>query len=104
MSESIIKYTVSLDKKAREEISKLEEEKVLLDQKVKDEAKALKEKLDKENKEKLETAKKDYIQEIEDRKNKELTHYKAQFQNMEEQFGKNEEQWIEEIFQECIKA
>lgn len=104
MADSIIKYTVNLDKQAREAIEKLEQEKLGLDQKVKEEAKSLETQHKKENASKLEQNKKDYQEEIETRKVKELDHFNKQLKNMEEQFEKNQNQWIDEIFENCIKS
>ncbi len=104
MPESIIKHTVMLDKKAREAIAKLEDEKFKLDQRIKEEAKTLKAELDQENEEKLAKAKLEYETDIETRKKKELAHFEKQLAYIKEQFEKNEDKWIEEIFEECVKA
>lgn len=101
---SIIKDTIMLDKKAREKIKALELEKAGLDARVKEEAKFIEDAFKQSNKKKLAARKKAYQKEIKTREKNELEHFERNLKTMNDQFEKNKEQWIEDIFEACTKA
>lgn len=101
---SIIKDTIMLDKKAREKIKALELEKAGLDARVKEEAKFIEDAFKQSNKKKLAARKKAYQKEIKTREKNELEHFERNLKTMNDQFEKNKEQWIEDIFKACTKA
>lgn len=101
---SIIKDTIMLDKKAREKISELELEKSQLDARVKEEAKFIEDAFKQSNKKKLAARKKAYQKEVKTREKNELKHFERNLETMNEQFEKNKEQWIKDIFEACTKA
>ncbi len=101
---SIIKDTIMLDKKAREQIKELELEKSQLDDRVKEEAKLIREAFENANKKKLKARKAAFEQEIKTREKNELEHFNRNLKAMKEQFENHKDEWIEEIYIACTKA
>lgn len=103
MHHNIIKDTINLDKKAREEVSKLVKKKEQLDDLIKVESKKLHQSFIEEIKEKIKLTEEKYEDEMVEKKKSELHTYKETLKAIQKQYEENKELWIEEIYKACIK-
>lgn len=103
MHSGIIRETVLLDKVAREKVEKLENEKAMLDIKIKADEK----KIQLENmafiQKTIDDTKTNFENEIALRKETELKKFNDNLALIKSQFDEHEEQWIEMIYSFCIK-
>ena len=103
MHTNIIKNTVMLDKKAREEVKALEKEKEFLDEWIKQDEERIKI----ENKTIIqntsEEVKNSYEEKLRVLEVKEVEQYQKTLKALKEKFKDNEENWIKEIYDFCIK-
>ena len=103
MYHNIIKDTINLDKKAREEVSKLAKEKEHLDERVKLETEKLHHKFLKEIEQTIQATQLSYENEIQEKKKIELQTYKDTLKSIQKQYEDNKDLWIEQIYEVCIK-
>ncbi|MBN2299897.1 MAG: hypothetical protein JXC31_01790 [Acholeplasmataceae bacterium] len=103
MHHNIIKDTINLDKKARENVNELAKKKEHLDDLIKEETQKLHQSFLAEIEQKLKETRERYEQEVIESKKKELDNYKKTLKNIQKQYEDNKDLWIEQIFQACIK-
>jgi V/A-type H+-transporting ATPase subunit G/H len=103
MHHNIIKDTINLDKKAREEVSEIVKKKEHLDELIKVESEKLHQSFIDEIKEKIKLTEEKYEFEMAEKKKSELLNYKETLKAIQKQYEENKELWIEEIFNACIK-
>jgi len=103
MHHNIIKDTINLDKKAREEVAKLIKKKEHLDELVGEESKKLHQSFVDEIKEKIRLTEEKYELEMTEKKKSELLTYKETLKKIQKQYEENKDLWVEEIFNACIK-
>ncbi len=103
MHHNIIKDTINLDKKAREEVKKLAKEKEHLDETVSKEAEKLHQKFLAEIEKTIQITEEKYETEIQDKKKNELLTYKETLKSIQKQYEDNKDLWIEQIYKACVK-
>ncbi len=99
---TIVRDTIILDKKAREQIEELENERNQIEDKLKAEAALLKKQYDVEVKKRLKEVKNDYENEIKEREIKELETYNKTLKMIEKEYEAHQEEWVEAIYKACI--
>ncbi|MBU1093414.1 MAG: hypothetical protein KKH01_03015 [Firmicutes bacterium] len=102
MHHNIIKDTINLDKKAREQVSELTKKKEHLDEVIKAEAEKLHQTFLAEIKQKVQETQESLEAEIVEKKKIELQTYKNTLKNIQKQYEDNKDLWIEKIFNACI--
>lgn len=103
MYHNIIKDTINLDKKAREEVSKVAKEKEHLDETIKKETEKLHQKFLTEIEQTLKLTQERYEAEIQEKKKNELLTYKETLKSIQKQYEDNKDLWIEQIYKVCVK-
>lgn len=103
MHHNIIKDTINLDKKAREQVSELAKKKEHLDEVIKEQSEKLHQSFLAEIEQKLKETQESYEQEVLEKKKSELQTYKHTLKNIQKQYEDNKDLWIEQIYKACIK-
>ncbi len=99
---TIVRDTILLDKKAREQIEELNKERGQIEDKLKAEASFLKKQYDVEVKKHLKTVKANYEKEIKEREVKELETYNKTLKMIEDEYETHKETWVDAIYKACI--
>ena len=99
---TIVRDTIILDKKAREQIEELEKERSQIEDKLQAEAALLKKQYEVEIKKRLKEVKSDYENEIKEREVKELETYNKTLKMIEKAYKAHQDEWIEAIYKACI--
>ncbi len=99
---TIVRDTIILDKKAREQIEELEKERGQIEDKLKAEANLLKKQYDVEVKRRLKEVKTNYQNEIKEREVKELNTYNKTHKMIEEEYEARKDKWVDAIYKACI--
>lgn len=103
MHHNIIKETINLDKKAREEVSKLANKKEHLDESIKIETDKLHQSFLAEIKKTIKLTEESYETEIQEKKKNELLTYKETLKNIQKQYEDNKDLWVEKIYKACVE-
>ncbi|MBU1141126.1 MAG: hypothetical protein KKG64_01240 [Firmicutes bacterium] len=103
MHHNIVKDTVNLDKKAREEVSKLVKKKEHLDEIIQIETEKLHQSFLAEIEETIKKTQQKYENEIQEKKKNELLTYKHTLNDIQKKYEDNKDLWIEQIYKACIK-
>jgi len=103
MHHNIIKDTINLDKKAREEVSKIAIEKEHLDETIKKETEKLHQSFLAEIEKTIKVTQERYEAEIQEKKKSELLTYKETLKNIQKQYEDNKDLWIKQIYEVCVK-
>lgn len=103
MHHNIIKDTINLDKKAREQVSELVKNKEHLDEVIQKETEALHQSFLAEIEQKLKETEENLEKEKSDREKSELQTYKAALKSIQKQYEENRDLWIEQIYKACIE-
>lgn len=101
--ENLIRDVIELDKKARNEVLKLTEEKEHISDVLRVERLRLEKKYKSEAKEKLNIEKTKMLAELEERKNQNKVEFEKSLKALESSFASKKDEWIESIYQDCIK-
>lgn len=99
---TIVRDTIILDKKAREQIQELEKERGQIEDKLKAEEALLKKQFDVEVKKRLKEVKENYETEIKEREVKELDTYNKTLNMIEKAYEANQDDWVDAIYKACI--
>lgn len=99
---TIVRDTILLDKKAREQIEELEKERGQIEEKLQAEAAILKKQYDVEVKKRLKEVKDNYENEIKEREVKELDTYNKTHEMIEKEYEAHQKEWVDAIYKVCI--
>lgn len=103
MYSNLIKDTIQMDKKARESVEELRLKKENLDHLVKEEEQKLKKEMQVQIKESVKNLEKKYKDEIKIKHDQEKKKFDAALTELVSVFEREKDQWIETIYQSCIK-
>ncbi|MGD9910578.1 MAG: hypothetical protein AB7U79_08275 [Candidatus Izemoplasmatales bacterium] len=101
--ENLIRDVIELDKKARNEVLKLTKEKEHISDVLREERLRLEKKYKSEAKEKLNIEKTKMLAELEERKKLNRVEFEKSLKELESSFALKSDEWIESIYQDCIK-
>lgn len=103
MYSNLIRDTIQMDKKARESVEELKFKKENLDHLVKEEEQKLKKEMQIHIKESVKNLEKKYQDEIKVKHEQEKMKFDAALTELISVFEREKNQWIETIYQSCIK-
>jgi len=101
--ENLIRDVIELDKAARNEVAKLIEEKEHIGDFLREERKKIEQKYKAESANKLAVEKEKLLKELAERKQQNQVDYEISKKALEEAFLEKKNDWIESIYQDCIK-
>ncbi|MDY0294299.1 MAG: hypothetical protein RBQ71_00655 [Acholeplasmataceae bacterium] len=103
MYSNLIRDTIQMDKKARESVEELKIKKDNIDHLIKEEEVKLKKDMQIQIKESVKNLEKKYKDEIKVKLEQEKTKFDAALSELVDVFEREKDQWIETIYQSCIK-
>ena len=103
MYSNLVRYTIQMDKVARESVEELKTKKENIDALVKEEEVRLKKEMHDEIKESVKQLKKTYKDEIKEKHEQEKLKFDHSLNELLQVFENEKEQWIESIYQSVIK-
>lgn len=101
--ENLIKEVIELDKLARKQVELLETEKSKINEYILEQKKILEKKYKDEISVQIKNAKKQMITDLENRKKEARTGFAEKAGQLEEDFQKNKQKWIDSIYEYCIQ-
>lgn len=103
MYSNLLRDTIQMDKKARTSVDELIVKKENLDQVIKEEEKKLKKEMQSQIKEAVRNLENKFKEDIKQRHEQEIKKFEEALDELLKVFNREKEQWVETMYQSCIK-